>query len=287
MKNLIKLILATIILIGCVEKNVPKKDTVNNIAVDTVIKESKNVNPISKKKYLNFKQILDFPKIKDTLSFITELKTNYGVEKFGLKKHKILNYKKVKIYGSNKDYIIIETNCDFNNVLYQLSIFTENGKFVETISGDRYEFIKIFPKENPILVNLEVTNAGNGGHQFLKIENDTLVKLNDLYTDLPNTFDSHEDNAVFEPMELKITIKDENKDGFNDIVFSGKIVLIQGRSKDGLWYDVEKKNGKNIEYSVDNPFKKAPIQFVYIYDIRTKHFKAKEDYKKKYKEYYY
>jgi hypothetical protein len=79
-----------------------------------------------------------------------------------------------------------------------------------------------------------------------------------------------------------LKIKDFNNDGLNDIAFVGKIILIQGKTKDGFWYDNEIVNGKTISYSVDNPFKKIPVEFIFLYDKQTGHFKANENYTKKY-----
>ncbi len=51
------------------------------------------------------------------------------------------------------------------------------------------------------------------------------------------TYDACEDNAVFEHDELKVRVKDVNADGYNDLTFSGKMLLIQGLTKDSTWYD--------------------------------------------------
>ncbi|MES1181430.1 MAG: hypothetical protein ABUL44_01415, partial [Flavobacterium sp.] len=101
------------------------------------------------------------------------------------------------------------------------------------------------------------------------------------------TYDGHEDNAVFEPTELKLSITDKNNDGYKDMVFSGKIVLTQANNYKGLWYDMEvRKNQDTIFYSAQHPFKKIPVAFIFLYNKSTGHFEAKEDYDKKYEQYY-
>lgn len=295
MKNVIKITLATIFLIGCAKKNEhnnqKESDAINKlseVSVDTAVAQVQIEN-VKKalKNYEIFKPILDYPKIIDTTGFIKKLKDNYEMNNSGCYKINIKNYKKVKLYGSEKKYIIIETDCDFNNVKYQLAIFTENGNFIKSISGYRYELVNLFPNENPVLLNLDVSNQGNGGHQFFKMRNDTLKSINEIYEDFPNTFDRHQDNAIFEPNELNMAFKDENNDGFNDIVFKGQIILIQGKTKNGEWIDGEKINGKDVMYSIENPFKKKYIKFVLLYDKKTETFKPKEDYKLKYRDYYH
>ena len=60
------------------------------------------------------------------------------------------------------------------------------------------------------------------------------------------------------------------------------MVLIQGQTKDGVWFDSETINGKTITYSIDNPFKNIPVEFVFLYDKQSGHFIAKENYKERY-----
>jgi hypothetical protein len=55
-----------------------------------------------------------------------------------------------------------------------------------------------------------------------------------------------------------------------------------GQTKNGDWFDTETINGKEVTYSIDNPFKKIPVEFIFLYDKQTGHFKAKENYTEKY-----
>ncbi|MBU4511747.1 hypothetical protein KKD19_00680, partial [Patescibacteria group bacterium] len=111
---------------------------------------------------------------------------------------------------------------------------------------------------------------------------DTLENVYEGYYDYSvKTYDAHDDNIIYEPNELTLKIEDFNNDGYNDISFYGKIVLIQGLTKDGIWFDSEIINGKEAVYSVDNPFKKIPIEFIFLYDKISEHFKAKENYSEK------
>lgn len=289
MKILLSLGIAIILFISCNDKKEsPKKtyDFQNDIQADTAV--AVPVSKVKEKKiYPDFKAILDFPKIKDSTAFMEELKKHYGFDQVGCYKYAVQKYKKVKLYGSDADFVMIETDCDFNNVKYQLAIFTDQGKYVKTLYTNRYELVKIFPNKNPFLMNLEVTNAGNGAHEFFKITNDTLESLNTLYEDFPNTYDNHNDNGIFEPEELQMSFKDVNKDGYNDIVFKGIRVLTQYRTPQGDWVDGITQNGKTESYSIDHPFKKVPIKMVLLYDKKTKRFVPKENYSEKYKEYYY
>ena len=238
-----------------------------------------------------FRQIDDFPTIKDTSKFIVDLRQVFGLEvdenPSQKPNGKISTYRKVKIYGSDSDYFFIEYDYRDGSGAsfpwkYQL-LLTLDGKLIKTLSGQRFDFVEIFENENPFLLTVIGTSKGNGGHELYKISGDTLENVYEGYFDYKlRTFDAHEDNRIYEPNELTLKIKDFNNDGFNDISFNGKIVLIRGQTKNGDWFDSETKNGKEVTYSIDNPFKKIPVEFIFLYDQQTGHFKAKENYTKKY-----
>lgn len=239
-----------------------------------------------------FKPINDFPIIQDTSKFIAELKKIYKLEVDYnpniLKEEKITTFKKVKLYGSDKDFIIIEFDYGDGSGAsypwkYQL-LLTLDGILVKCLSVQRFEFIEIFKNENPFLLTVAGTFKGNGGHELYKITADTLENVYEGYFEYSiRTYDAHHDNSVNEPNELDLIIKDYNDDGFNDIAFVGKIVYIQGQTKNGIWFDSETINGKYITYSIDNPYKKIQVELIFIYDKQSGHFKAKESYTKKYK----
>lgn len=277
MKTLLTLIILTLTTFGCSNKQTPKdeKSTVTETQVTDTI----------------FKQVADFPIIKDTTKFIADLRQIFELEvdESPVQKanEKITTFKKVKIYGSDSDYFFIEYDYKVGcgaafPYKYQL-LLTTNGKLVKTLSGQRYEFIEIFKNENPFLMTVVGTSKGNGGHELYKISADTLENVYEGYFDYDvQTYDAHEDNKIYEPNELTLKVKDVNNDGFNDISFYGKTVLIQGQTKNGDWFDTETINGKEVTYSIDNPFKKISVEFIFLYDKQTRHFKSKENYTKKY-----
>ena len=234
-------------------------------------------------------KLLDFPTIKDTVSFISSLKQTYNVESdIGEHNEKITIFERIKIYGSNDEFFFVEYDYGDGCMAaypwkFQL-LLTMDGKLVKILSAQRYDFIQIFPNQNPFLLIVVATAKGNGGHEIYKISADTLENVYEGYYDYEiQTCDAHQDISIYEPNELNLKIKDYNSDGFNDIAFVGKIVLIQGRTKDGIWYDTEINNGDTITYSVDNPFEKIPIEFIFLYDKETGHFKAKENDIEKYR----
>ncbi|MCB0538584.1 MAG: hypothetical protein KDE33_13770 [Bacteroidetes bacterium] len=278
MKTLLALTILTLTTFGCSNKQTQK-------AEKSIVKETQE------KADTIFSQIAEFPTIKDTVKFIADLRQIFGLEvdesPFQKENEKITTYEKVKIYGSDKDYIFIE--YDYKDGCgaafpwkFQL-LLTTDGKLVKTLYGQRFEFIEIFKNENPFLLTVTSTSKGNGGHEIYKISADTLENVYEgCFDNFVKTYDAHGDNKVYEPYELTMKVKDFNNDGYNDISFYGKIVLIQGQTKKGDWFDSETINGKEVNYSVDNPFKKFPIEFIFLYDKQTGHFKARENYTEKY-----
>jgi hypothetical protein len=270
MKKLLSLAMIPLITFNCIKKQEPK-----------VIKETEQ------KKAVQFEYLSDYPTIKDSLKFITNLRQAFDlkIEESGVQRkgEKITIFKKVKINGSNQDFYFIEYDWKDGSMAsypwkYQV-LLTTDGKLIKTLYAQRFEFLPVFPKESPFLLATIVTAKGNGGHDLYKITGDS---LENVYEGNFRTYDAHEDNKVYEPNELNLKIKDFNKDGFNDISFNGKIVLIQAQTPQGDWYDSETIDGKQVNYFIDHPFKKIPVEFIFLYDKKTGHFKAKEDYVKKY-----
>lgn len=241
---------------------------------NSTLKQDEKTNPNATRTTNTLHQVIDFPIIKDSSDFI---KTLEKIGNFNTFKHgNISTYKKVKIYGSEEDYIFIEYNYvdeSSSGFPYKCQfILTTKGKLIKIFGGLKIEFIEIFKNEKPFLMVLDVTSKGNGQHNFYKIIRDSLENVYDNKS--IRTYDKHHDNKVYEPYELRLEIKDFNKDGFNDLCFYGKLIFIQGQTKYGDWFNSEIVNGETIEYSIDNPFKKTPIEFIFLYDKQSKHFKS-------------
>ncbi|MDD3771778.1 MAG: hypothetical protein PHC38_03875 [Weeksellaceae bacterium] len=110
---------------------------------------------------------------------------------------------------------------------YQL-LLTSNDNLVELGSGQRFDFVTIFPNQNPFLMTVTATTKGNGGHEIYKISEN---RLENVYESDIKTYDAHEDNKIYEPYELVLKIKDFNNDGYNDISFMGKLFLFKDKQK--------------------------------------------------------
>ncbi len=248
------------------------------------LKEDKlPLEKMHQQKEIVFELVSDFPRIKDTAQFVKELQKTFKLEVqeslVQKENEKITAYKKVKLYGSDKDFIFIEYDWKVGSMAkfpwkYQL-LLTTDGKLIKILSGQRFEFVTIFPNQNPFLLLVIATSKGNGGHEIYKISLDTLENVYEGYYDFDiNTYDAHEDLSVFEPNELNIDFKDYNKDGFNDIFFTGQKLMLGKYTKDSLWYDVE--NGKL--FTIENPAERISIEYIFLFDKQTGHFKTKHKY---------
>lgn len=270
MKTLLTLTILTLTTFGCSNKQKPKDEKL------TVTETQQKTEKV-------FKQVADFPTIKDTTQFITELRQTFDLEvhesPVQKENEKITVFKKVKLYGSDKDFIFIEYDWNVGSMAefpwkYQL-LLTTDGKLIKSLSGQRFEFVEIFENKHPFLLITKITAKWNGGHEIYKINSDTLENVYEGYYDYnTRTVVGGEGIYAFEPAELKVNFKDENKDGFNDIVFSGQKLMLGKYTKDGFWYDVENGN----PFTIENPADKISINYIFLYDKQTGHFKAKEKY---------
>lgn len=292
MKTLIFIFL--LIVISCKPKHTPI--VASNAVKPAVVAETTEIRPkINRPEYhfpkdSIFSEIANYPTIKDTAKFISELIYKFDLEIDSddpIGKGEITAFKKLKIYGSNKSFFLVEYDwkdgCMAAYPWKNQLIFDEKGKIITTLYCERFEMVQVFPGKNPCLLTLFETAKGNGGHQLYKITADTLENIYEGYYDYAiRTYDAHRDCCVYEPNELNLKIQDNNKDGFNDLIFYGKMLFIMGRSKTGKWYDNAIINGDTIKYSLENPFDTVDIKLIFEYNSQSGHFKAKEDYVKRY-----
>jgi hypothetical protein len=154
MISFFRFLLLTIIIFGC-KNNSSELETLN----------SSEINEIEDSVLT---QISDFPSINDTAQFIADIVRIYNLEIVDdpnrETKEAISIYKKVKIYGSAEDYIFIEYDYEDGSTAsfpwkYQL-LLTTNGKLVDKLTALRFDFLPIFPNQNPFLVTVTATRKG-------------------------------------------------------------------------------------------------------------------------------
>lgn len=100
-------------------------------------------------------------------------------------------------------------------------------------------------------------------HEIFRAKKDTIENIYGGFRgNRPQTYDSYYGIAINEPYEFPITIADVNHDGYNDVIFSGKI--------------------KYVKPENDRVQKILPVKFIFLYDKAKKKFIEKEDYSKKF-----
>lgn len=234
-----------------------------------------------------FAQVKECPVIKDSAVFIAALKTNChltGAD--GTTTEKITAFTKTRLAGAAGNYFLVEYSHNDSAAIsfpgkYQL-LFNSNGTLLKVFAALQYALVKIQDKEPPYLMLVEATPNGTGTHAFYKMENNQLVNVyKGFYDKCLYTYDALEDETVNEPFALNVSFQDVNKDGYKDIVFKGKIVLIQAVTKNGLWYDVKISKGQpQVSYSIDNPFRKIDVEYVFLYNKNDHRFEPMKDYSK-------
>jgi hypothetical protein len=232
------------------------------------------IEPIQER---TFNQVATYPLISDTAKFTQELRVKFGLEvcKFSEVHNveRITYYKKVILYGSENEFIFLEYSYSNGCMVgypwkYQI-LLTNTGELIKILSGVRFEFVPIFPNNNPFLLIVNSTSKGNGGHEIYRISDNSLNNVLGRFTSsFPKTYDASQDYDIDEPNELNIKFSDVDGDGFNDIVFTGKILYNK------LFNDVEDK-ANNIE---------IPVTFIFLYNSSSGQFYEKEDYSKKYQD---
>lgn len=253
----LKLLVLVLLVLGCNKKQLPKES--KKVKAEVGINES-----LVKDIIYTEVNVENSPQIKDSVRFIKELRSVFGLEEYESESQKKFEHietcKKVKLFGSNDVFYFVEYDfvdgCGASFPWKYQFLLSEKGEPFAKLGGIRYEFINLAKNQNPYLLVVNSTYKGNGGHEIFKIANDTIENVFEGFSDyFPRTYDIHEDNHINSPGELKMKIVDKSKDNLNDIMFYGHIM-----------------SGNN----------KVPVNFVFVYNKKTGHFVEEEDYSKKY-----
>jgi hypothetical protein len=264
--------------ISCNQKIQEKKVIIKTdslIITDTSLK-AENLNKIEslkKEEKFEFQTTLFevekyYSKKIDTLNFIKKLEENCHLYQSRENSKTLDKFEKIKLNGSTKDFWFIQysfpysSNAEFPGK-FQI-ILDSKGKLLKVLSAIKVEKVKIIPNENTYLFALSSTAHGNGGHDLFRINKDTIEQVYDGFLGYrPQTYNTGYDTEENIPNELNHKFIDDNKDGFYDLVFFGKVRY----SKIDL----------GTEDKIEN------IKFVFLFNTTNGHFTEKEDYSEKYK----
>lgn len=216
-----------------------------------------------------------FPSIGDTLAFIQKLKANCHLFTLNTKNkgEKINYFKKIQIFGGDHYLYLLE--YDFktgpnSSFPWKMQIlFDSTGRLIKILSALRLEVVKIFPNDLPFIFTLSSTARGNGIHEVFRLREGELEQINDGFLgNRPLTYSTGDNYYVTIPNELYHKFTDVNKDGYNDIVFFGKV---------HYWEQY---------LGIGSKQKTIPVKYIFLYNKTTGHFTELEDYSKMY-EYIY
>lgn len=236
-----------------------------HIDIESKIEKFSVTDKFNSSEILN-EYVTNFPKINDSIQLITTLYNAFKLSSVSEFTSPVIKFSgKVKLHGSKKTYFLID--YVYNGQVgaeypwrHQF-LLTENGDPVRCFSAYRYELVTIFNDKNPYLLIVNSTYKGNGKHEFYCFDNEKLVNVFDGFSDsFPRTYDAHEDNNLNEPNELNFYFSDRNSDSLNDIIFNGSIIH--------LGY----KGNKQI-----------PVEYIFLFDKESGHFKESENYYNKYR----
>jgi len=200
-----------------------------------------------------------------------------------MQRGQITRFQKINLYGYSGNLFLLEFDYGGGSGAafpWKIQILVdEQGFFLHEFNALSHKFVHVLPG-NPFLLITNATSKGNGGHELYKINSEG--KVENVYDATLNTYNKHEDMAVYMPNELMVSIKDDNSDGFADLIFTGTQHYIMGKTADGFWYDSIILKKDTISYSPEKPFRKVPVRLVFLYDKPSGHFKQMEDYEAKY-----
>lgn len=235
--------------------------------------------------------ILNYPVIKDSICFKTKLIEDYDLFVGGkrIDQTDINYFKKINVCkGNDSSYYLLEFDYhDWSMAShpwkYQL-LFNHKAELIKIFYADSLKMLKVFDNEAPMIVEISSTAKGNGAYSFYQFEGDSLINIFKGFSEyLPRLVDEHQDHTVNEPAALNYVAIDVNCDGFRDLYFFGKLVLIEEYVPEIGWIGGYTQNDISVKYSIDNPYKKIPIEYVFLYDPKLNRFIEKENYFEKYK----
>jgi hypothetical protein len=272
------IIFISLFIISCNQKLQEKKEYIQTdtvASIDTTIKVE-NFNKLDIKQNeekfefqnASFEVEKYYSKKIDTINFIKKLEENCHLYPSRENSKTLDKFEKINLNGSTKDFYYIQysfphsSNGEFPGK-FQI-ILDSKGKLLKVLSAIRVEKVKIIPNENTYLLALSSTAHGNGGHDLFRINKDTIEQVYSGFVGYgPQTYSTGYNNTENVPNELNHKFIDDNKDGFNDLVFFGKVRY------------------SKIDLGTED--KTANVKFVFLYNKTNGHFTEKEDYSEKYK----
>lgn len=244
-----------------IEKN-PNTGKIDSTNVNTGISKADlfkdEEERLKARRNLVFTAILDSAGRADKSKLLAKLKAAYDPTMSNSMELSSCSYH--FLYGSQDSIWQISLKSSEENLcnpfgLRRQFVFDAAGHLIFEDSAARFEFVKVWEDKPALLMTLNSDCEGTGQHHFYKYQSGQLIDIfNVLLETTPLTYDEQkaEDYAVLQPALLPLRIEDRNKDGRNDLVFSGQRLLLKGPD--------------NKEYTIQNPYRKEKVEYVFLYE---------------------
>lgn len=267
MRTAIKILLVLMVYLGLVacqasipEANpvTPAKDSValsNDVSYDSTMFEDA-ITRENKRYEKVFAAILDTAWYQDSARFLQKLDNAYGLLNT---KGKISKFERALLFGYTDTIYSVEYSIPIDSICenkphQQQFLFNRDGQLLHQDQATSAQFIEIWEDQAPVLMTLNISCEGKGKHHFYKYENGRLIDIFNVFLgdeQTPYTYLNIADSVCFDPLELKLIIKDLNNDDYNDLLFSGKKIVL--------------KDETGRKYPTWKPYQKELIVYKFIY----------------------
>lgn len=203
--------------------------------------------------------------IKDSAAFVQQLLETYRPQATtaAARLHRM---DRQALFGREDSIWVIDVRWPAGDVArHRQFFFNEKAQLLQQSTAQKWGFYFLLKEAAPFLVLLNAPPGGEGHHQIMRGTEETLIDIFNPLTDPPlPTFDALPNAFINQPQELELLVIDENQDGWNDLLFVGERLQLE--------------DGSDKVYTLDKPFQKEPIRWVFLYHPVKQQFLAAENY---------
>lgn len=252
-------VLAFLFLMGCTStpeatttiNDTPTTELDSTIPVDNIFAEDKQQN-WSKK---IFTPLLDSTFYTNQKVFIEQLGIYY--DKKHLEHTEIIAFESHKVYGITDSiwFINCKTTLDGYGCPYPMMhtqyLFNAKGQLIHKGESLAAKFIPLIQDSISVFSTVQQDCEGNGQHHVYLYQQGQMIDVfNILMETTPKTVDSNPNGGMFQKNYLTLRTKDLNQDGFEDLVLTGKWLVLEHKGK---------------KYSPSAPYRRRYVTYKLLY----------------------
>ncbi len=271
--SLIPILLLSILLWSCQEQNTNPNS--NNNSAEPKINTEKSHSffdreqeRLEKRRSYVFQPLLDSAGSSDTM-FLQHLIRAYELEEW---QEAIVHYSgSSPLYGLEDSIWLIDLKLPNDSLCapfgkhYQL-IFNAKGQLIHEDSAAQAELLELWEDQPPLLMTFNHDCNHLGQHHFYKYEKGVLIDIfNVLMESTPPTFDQDAtaDGIIYQPSMMDLRIEDQNKDGWNDLVFRAQKLILRGPDS-------------SKTYTLWRPYRREAMEYVFLFQKNEDWFVQKQ-----------